>query len=425
MRRYLRLLAALVLITVVFTAALVGCSSLKNAYNNGDPIGYGNGNNAANNNGVGNNETEDVQTSEPIVTDDIVDVDVSIFANGKTDFSIVISNLASEVVSSAANNIKAAFSSKLGTSIELNNEHYFKLAHGGLLKGPKIVVGTLSEDIISAAIEKPLRDGEYVLKVTDGSLYIIGGTEAATVQAVNYFINVFIKNESTPIYLRAGLIYEKKTSAPIINMAVAGNEIWKYGIVHDDTAFARLCAERIRAAIASASGYTLPMSTDASGESAYEILVGKTNRSASVDVNDKYSRPNVYYDIKTVGKKLVIMGEGYITLDKVASEFEKYVSSAGGFGSSFVGSVKSGNIISLVDAGAGESMFTRAADTDLRVMHWNMSDAELGAASPIYTDERMRGEIMADAILQMYPDVVTANELYDRENGEFYDAVVG
>lgn len=420
MKRYSRSLIAVMLSIFTLIAVLSGCS-----YNNGEPINYGNGAYVDFETAADMVVSTDSDTGDTAETEKIVEVDVSIFANGKTDFNIVISNLASEIISSAANDIKSAFASKLGVSIDLYNEYYFKALHDGSLKGSKIVVGTLTEDNLSAEIEKPLRDGEYVLKVTDGSLYIIGGTEAATVQAVNYFINVFVKNANTPIEFKSGVIYAKNTSAPVINMAIASNEIWRYSIVHDNTVFAKACAERVRAIIASVAGYTLPMTTDDAAETTFEILVGKTNRLASTDVRSKYSRPNVYYDIKTVGKKLVVMGEGYLTLDKVANEFEGYVSSMGGFGSSIEGIVKSGNVIALVDAGAGESMFSRANDTELRVMHWNMSYKSASAPNIVYTDSKTRGEIMADSILQIYPDIVTVNELCESDDKDFYGAVIG
>ena len=407
----------LMLLTVVSAMMLVGCKSIHAPYD--EPIEYGPGIDY----GADEEESSSLDSSE----NGIIEVDISLFADGKTDFDIVISNMASEVLSAAANDLKAAFSAKLGVSIDLRNEEYFKSLHDGSLKGPKIVVGTLTEDILGVDIEKPLRDGEYVLKVTDGSLYIIGGTEDATVQAVNYFINVYMKDANTPLDFKPGVLHFKKTSAAVINMTIAGSEVWQYRIVHDDTVFGRACAERVRAAIASAAGYTLPISSDASPEETYEILVGKTNRSASQWVRKGYNRPNVYYDIETFGKKLIIMGEGYVTLNKVADEFEGYVSTMGGFGSSVDGNVKSGNVISAVDAEAGESMMTRAENTDIRVMHWNMAAPYLMDEGAVYTDNKTRGEIMADSILQLYPDVLTTNEFYKSHNGDstLYDAVMG
>ena len=418
-KRYFKIPILLITLILASLLMLVGCGKRGINYKDADPIEYGNGIDREN-----ATLGDDVEQTE---TENIFEVDISLFSDGKTEFDIVISDLASEIISATANDIKAAFSNKLGVAINIRNETNFRALNGGSIQGSKIVVGVLSGDPLSANLEKPLKDGEYLLKVTNGSLYILGGTEASTVQAVNYFINKYIKDAQTPLDFKPSVLYKKNTSAPVINMTVSGNEIWKYKIIYDDTVFGKACAERVRSAIAAASNYTLPISADSEPESAYEILVGKTNRAASADARSGYNRPNVYYNIKTVGKKLVIMGEGYTTLNTVAAWFEGYVASISGDGQSFYSSVKEGNVIARVDAEAGESMFTRAANTELRVMHWNMSASYLDEAMKVYTDDKTRGEIMADAILQFYPDIITTNELYKSLDGDgaLYDAVMG
>lgn len=418
-KRYFNILIALILITLASLLMLVGCSNIEFNYKDADPVEYGNGIDDDD-----DNAEDDTDQSE---TDDILEVDISLFADGETEFDIVISDLASEVISASANDIKTAFANKLGVPIKIRNETHFKMFNAGSMQGSKIVVGTLSEDPLSVKLERPLRDGEYLLKVTDGSLYILGGNEESTVQAVNYFINKYIKNAQTPLDFEPGILYKKNTSAAVINMTVSGNDIWKYKIIYDDTVFGKACAQRVRDAIAAASNYTLTMSADSEAETDYEILVGKTNRAASDTVRSKYNRPNVYYNIETVDKKLVIMGEGYTTLNAVAEWLEGYVTAISGEGQNFYGNVKEGNVIALIDAGAGESMFTRASDTDLRVMHWNMAAPYLNDELKVYTDNKTRGEIMADAILQLYPDILTTNEFYKSHNGDstLYDAVMG
>ena len=128
MKKYLRALTAIVLIIFTLTAALSACS-----YNDGEPISYGNGGYVVPDVDYVGEESDNGESSNTQDTEEIIDVDVSIFANGKTDFDIVISNLASEVISSAANDIKAAFSSKLGASIDISNEYHFKLFNGFFL----------------------------------------------------------------------------------------------------------------------------------------------------------------------------------------------------------------------------------------------------------------------------------------------------
>ena len=204
------------------------------------------------------------------------------------------------------------------------------------------------------------------------------------------------------------------------------SEIEDYKIVYYDSAYAKLCAQRVQAAIKDAVGVELPLSIDKqTAVTDKEILVGKTNRDESIAVRSAYSRPNVYYDIKVSGSKLVIMAEGYKTLDYVAREFEQYVASK----NTFDGSVISGDISGAIDI-VGTSMFNRVSGTNLRVFHWNVGAPLLNLTPGILdvTDipnKTLRGEVVADIILQLDPDIITTNEIYyGHLSGKFYDAFV-
>lgn len=342
------------------------------------------------------------------------------------NFTIVVpASLASAVLNSAQG-LESAIESKLGTTTSIKDETYYRYTNGGSLGGCKIVVGALGDDI-SAALERPLRDNEYIIKVTDGCIYIIGGANAATVQGVNYFLNNYINKDDPVTVFASGILYENETSAPVSELTVSGNDISEYTIVYYDSAYAKKSAQRVQSAIASVTGYTLPLLTDRAAETEFEILVGKTNRDESDAVRDGYARPNVYYDIKIVGEKLVVMAEGYSTLNVVSDAFANYMSGITSASTTAVSAnIASGNIISQIDT-QNISMVNRASGTDLRVFHWNMAAPYLNSANIVYTDHVTRGEVMADIILQLYPDIITTNELYKSHNGNFtfFNTIMG
>ena len=156
-------------------------------------------------------------------------------------------------------------------------------------------------------------------------------------------------------------------------MKIAGTEIYKYRIVYYNSMYAKACAERVQAVIKTATGYTLPLYPDSASAVEHEILVGKTNRVEAKSLRGAYSRPNVFYDVTVVSGKLIIMGEGYRTLDKVGAAFESLI---GGLGrtADLSGKLVSGDILAEVDAvdfmnGALEV----DPNADLRVFHWNMA----------------------------------------------------
>ena len=217
----------------------------------------------------------------------------------------------------------------------------------------------------------------------------------------------------------------EKKDGKVTNMTINGNELSKYKIVFYDSNYARTCARDIQDAFKVYTGNYLTIKNDSVEESEFEILVGKTNRKESKDVRAAYDRPNVYYDIKVVGNKIVIMGEGYTVLNKASKLFIDVISKITSDSPDISGVLASGNIKSEIDT-LNVSVVERSAGTDLRVFHWNMAAPYLNDEHKVYTSNKTRGEVMADIILQMLPDIITTNEFYASHNGntELYGAVM-
>ena len=198
-------------------------------------------------------------------------------------------------------------------------------------------------------------------------------------------------------------------------MKIAEKSIWKYRIVYHESFWSKKCAERIRAAIASRAGVALQAVPDSAPEQKCEILVGATNRAESEELRKEYGRPNLYYTVKAVNSKLVCMGEGYKTLDRVAEILEKLIADS----DNICGDIACGDLSLEPDA----SMSDRAENTDVRVLDWNMNAPDNMGANWMANAERA-----ADVILRHMPDVIGTNELYNSRNcgayKRFYDAVM-
>ena len=229
----------------------------------------------------------------------------------------------------------------------------------------------------------------------------------------------------TVITTEAETIPETEPAEP--GITIAGNDISNYTIVHDGTKAAASLAGDLKILIHEACGCRVSVKKYTAAESEYEILIGKTNRAESAEVRGTYDRPNVYYDVKVVGSKLVIMGEGRATLAKLTPELNALIESGSTAAVELADSPISGNIIADADK---YSMSERADGTDLRVFHWNFAapylDPNVTKPPVVYTDNVTRGEDMADMILQFLPDIITTNEFYASHNGNttFFDAVM-
>ncbi|MBE6634153.1 MAG: hypothetical protein E7620_07435 [Ruminococcaceae bacterium] len=214
-------------------------------------------------------------------------------------------------------------------------------------------------------------------------------------------------------------------------MTISGNPLENYRIIYRNTVFGKECASKVQKMLHAATGALLPALPDSEAEAPYEILVGKTNRAESNTVRGAYDRPNVYYTIRTLGSKMVIMGEGYQTLKRVATIFENRLTRLLKDGGKDLSAIdRSGDVKEGIDP-IGHSVLERAEGTDLRVYHWNMAapyhNPSVTPPPVVYGDCVTRGEVMADFILQMLPDIITTNEFYESHNGDhtFFNTVMG
>ena len=370
-------------------------------------------------------ETEETEETTDKPEADPEPVIITVLENGKTDFTIVVANSASSNMNSAAASLAEAFKTHLGIDIAVKKEVNYKEDNNDSIEGAKIVFGVLLGDADSSDLEKSLRPNEYAISAGAESIYFAADKDTDWVTAVDKFIETYLVGAPSLLEFRIGEIYKHDLSSrvPVPSLTVAGNDIWRYKIVYYDTYYSEKLAKNVQAAIADSTGYMLELVKDSAAVSDYEILVGKTNRAESREVRDGYDRPNVYYDVTPVGNKLVFMGEGFKTLSKLIYEFNWYMIRNDGE-VDINEAIITGNVISAVDT-AGVNMFYRTEGTDLRVFHWNLAAPYLNDASKVYTDNKLRGEVMADIILQFMPDIITTNEFYlGHGNGKLYDAVM-
>ena len=215
-----------------------------------------------------------------------------------------------------------------------------------------------------------------------------------------------------------------------VPFSIAGVPLAEYRIIHENTDYAEECAKRIRLAIYETTGLSLTILPDTVRESEYEILVGKTNRAQSEAMRAAFERPNVNCRIETAGDKFLLMGEGYTSL-RLVTEYVEEMLSDPDCPRDLSALTYSRDLSQESPADPGKSVMQRAEGTDLRVLHWNMAAPYLDpAVTPppvVYDSNKTRGEIMADLLLQILPDIITTNEFYESHNGNstFFRAVMG
>ena len=370
-------------------------------------------------------ESEDTTETEPDTPDEPEDVTIlPIFSNKETKYTIVTPESLNRDILTATNELKCLLASFANVSINIWTVEKLMFLNEGKLNKPKIIIGSIAEDSDSVNMRYELGTGEFMIKFTKNTLYITGKSNADTLRAWEYFKLTYLYKGMTELAFEDGFCYESK-SEQVSDIKIDGTDISEFKIVHYNNFHSKKYAEYIRSAIYRKTGITLPLTTDASKESAHEILVGKTNRDESESIRATYDRPNVYYDIKTLNGKLVIMGEGYKTLEHVTAEFEKYLNAITS-PTDISGSVIDGDVKDFVDT---TTMIDRAEGTDLRVLHYNMAAPLIYSDEDVYGNDTERGEAIADMILAYYPDIITTDEVYNNKKAQhhinLYKAVMG
>ena len=336
-----------------------------------------------------------------------------IISNKKSDFTIVIPDSNADTLTEQIQTFRSTIAEDYNVNMPMYKESTFKTLNGGTLDGPKIVIGSLKSDSTCTALKGKLDRNSFTIRMINGSLYILGGTTEATIAAIQYFMNNCMPYPNPVLQFRAGVVYETNSAFPLGNLTVAGNAIVDYKIVYCDSYYGKLTAESLSETLVDYLGVKLPVVSESTAATKLEILVGKTNRTESKSVRAAYDRPNVNYDIVEKNGKLVLMAEGFSTLEVVSKELIKYFNSIPD-GHNIVGTAVSGDVLisDNKDNVAEGNMLKRAEGTEVRVMAWNMGGP--GTYGKVDLAEKL-----ADTILKNLPDVLGTNEFYDPATGAY------
>ncbi len=158
---------------------------------------------------------------------------------------------------------------------------------------------------------------DYAILTIGKKIVIYGMTDEATLSAVTYFTQNYVKAEG----VAGGITYTSATEGNFTDITVAGNSISKYVIVrphYNSSYLTQIELVELSDYIKQTSGFYVPIVEDRyvdAGE--YEIIVGNTNRTEveEMDYDD--------YFIKVDGNKVYINGGTNHATAIAVSEFNK------------------------------------------------------------------------------------------------------
>lgn len=330
---------------------------------------------------------------------------ITVFANGSSGYTIVRADKASNEVVMASADLRIAFSERVGIDMPLRDEYEY----GRGEQTPTIVVGKTSDEV-SVRLSSEIRYDDYLIHVENGNLYLIGGSDGATVNAVNYFIKTYLLQGTDSLSLEGNLDMRYTKEYAIRDLSIAGEPISSYRIVYDnDLFYSKQRANDLNALLIEKCGVNLEVVPDTADEYQFEILVGETNRLQSAAIVDSFDAPNVYYRATVVDNKLVLVNQGVRTGEVILEQIEKYFDTLTADACNITAS--SLNISGDIKSSTDKKAMERAEGTDLRILQNNVLRAVYKGEYETEFTEQQRAELLADTYLMYLPDVIILNEM--------------
>lgn len=343
------------------------------------------------------NATND-DASEKSEADTIIS-SLSIVKEGKTDYTLVIPNNASNEVKLAAD--------KLREEIYLLTQVYMPILTDDQVENYKglslklILLGNTCFDESAALIDELSSTTEaYAIDHIGESIVIVSNFDSALIQAVDYYIEELImKNydsNSNTLYFE-GCYHDGETT---FSSAFSLKGINNYSIVYSSKVegFGAI-AEMYRKSLQELTGVSLPIYKDVEKKPApYEILLGYTDRPISEKYFSGSSRIMTYEVIVEKGNLQIAAGGPY-SAKKCLWAMEKELFP-------FIGhTLKSGSYLSTDLAPVSPALTDGAK---LRIMSSNILGDSVSSECVLPVSQRL--EIYCGVLLRYLPDAVGVQE---------------
>lgn len=199
---------------------------------------------------------------------------ITFIADGATDYIMVRSTKASSKVTDAFIKLRGAIGNAYGVQIKISDDFEKANADPSARYAYEIVVGSTNRDESAKAIEG-LGYNDSVIAVIGDRLVISGGSDDATVRAVDTFIEKYIVGSS--LVLPSALREVETSDYAKTGVTLGGIPLEEYTLVYGSSysSFANVMADRL----GKLTGIRFTMQLDKAEPTAHEIIIGSASRS--------------------------------------------------------------------------------------------------------------------------------------------------
>ena len=265
----------------------------------------------------------------------------------------------------------------------------------------EILLGATNRAQSIAALEG-LNAGDYVIEIVGNKIIICGGSDKATVAAIEYFRANCIVDGKVVIDGRI----EQKKSYSAIDATIGGVPIEQFSIVYSARVpnnEGKSVAQSLQKMVLEYTGKTLEVVNE-SKTSEHEIVIGETNRDYSKELYKKTFGAYDYH-IEYKDGKLYFAGESFGLQYCIKYIVDVYFA----FGSSVPANVASSGTM------YGHQIYTLENGGDIRIMSNNVWDCDGNKAAWEAKGENCSAKVRSEGLAATYmayaPDVICLQEM--------------
>ncbi len=248
----------------------------------------------------------------------------ALVSDGSTEYSIVTSALASDEIVNAANALKRVFKNKTDTDIEVKTDRYNTANPNYVFPKYEILIGDTNRPE-SEQCSEGLAYDDYVIKIINGKIVVLGGSDSATVAGVEK-LKEYITGKNIDICDgQIDVYYDHEYD--VKKLSIAGHDISEFSIKMESKSKCADIADDIIKTVRKLYGVTLDASTGKSaGDDACEIIIG----SVSAQGSDKMPKLSVdEYAVYVSGNKVFIDGGSTLALQKLGTKIYEHYTGSG------------------------------------------------------------------------------------------------
>ena len=328
---------------------------------------------------------------------------IEIIKDGSSDYQIVTAMNTGTELEKAISKFKDTVKKNTGVPLRLIND-YKKENADAVGEAHERLIGVTNRQA-SVEASEGLRSNDYRVTVYKNQLVIVGGSEKATITALDAFCKgYFDRDTSGELIVYDSDLYEYSAEYPIDTLTLNGKPISDYRIVYaDKSVYMESAAKKLCSLISEKVGVEMEIVSDATENlrNLPELIVGETNR--ATDSSSAVGKNCAVFSSE--GNSIRIIGDSANnTIRGVEAFVREYMSGSGGVNAA---------VPDKKSVGLG-------ADADYTVMSFNI----------LYSDPEERVHLTAQAILDVMPDSVGIQEftekwkpLLDEKLGQYYARV--